>query len=422
MSSKEIIIEETKPKYQSDGQEIWWKYKNGEVRITVAQLDNIFYQYSKHGLNMTQVLVQNEHGFSALEWQSLKRIFDLVKNSDVFSPYSLSKVTGKDATKMIASKMAERYTPKNMRAVIVYEDNKQRRKAYDKAIKHEAGLDYRRQVFETGLLDYVTKAKKAPLVRKTVGAKDGHAIVHVCDLHVGANIEEERNLPAFNPGVVAKQLMDIAKRVNKNKPRHVTLVINGDMIETFTGLNHMNSWKNIDERYGYGVSAVIKATELLKGFISAVHNVDRVVLISGNHDRVTSNNKEDVKGEVAMWIHHILQETFRKMFPVEWSKDVGSSEIDGCGFVFTHGHLGISKKNPDHIVNQYGFKDVFNLVIMAHLHTRKVLADHFHNRTIHAPSIFTGNDYSKNLGYSSRAGFLYITVENCLPVVVDYSL
>jgi hypothetical protein len=99
-----------------------------------------------------------------------------------------------------------------------------------------------------------------------------------------------------------------------------------------------------------------------------------------------------------------------------------SLEIEKCGFVFTHGHLGISKKNSDHIVNQYGINGLFNLVVMAHLHTRKILSDNLNNRTIHAPSIFTGNNYSKGLGYSSLAGYLFITVKDKHPVVIDVPL
>ena len=420
--SKKITAElqEEEPRYRVTDGTVSWDYKRGTITISVEDLDEIFYQYSKHGLNMSQVQVQNKHGFNALEWQSVKRTFDLVKDSDVFSPYSLSQVSEKEACDMIAQKIAEKYSPKNMRAVIEYEDGKQRRKAYDSAVKKANEMDYRRHLFEDGLAEYVSQAKPT-VVTATKTARDTHAIVHVCDLHVGAEIEAERNLPAFNAKVIADKLSRVATEVNQRNPRKVTLVINGDLIETFTGLNHINSWKNVDKKYGYGVQATIKAIEILTGFISQVHNIQEVIVISGNHDRVTSSNKEDVDGEVTQWVHYVLQKTFAKI-KVVLSKDVYSLKVDNCGFVFTHGHLGISKRNPDHIVNQYGLHGLFNLVVMAHLHTRKVLADGLFNRTVHAPSIFTGNQYSKGLGYSSLAGFLYITVKGKHPIVADVPL
>jgi len=421
-TNMDTSAEEQVSKFQVKGKKVVWKFRRGEITLTLDELDAIFYEYSKHGLNRSQVQVQNDHGLTAIEWQSLKRTFDLVKDSDVFSPYTLSLYEEKEACDMIAAKVAEKWSPKNMRAVVAHESQKQRRLAYDKAIKHEASLDYRRQQFEDAILEYVSEAKDAPFVKRSRQVRDGEVIVHVCDLHTGANIEAERNLPAFNPDVIVEKLAEVAVETNLRRPRGVHLVINGDLIETFTGLNHINSWKNIDQKYGYGVQATIKATEILTNFISSVSNVRSVVLVSGNHDRVTSNNKEDVDGEVVQWVHHILNARFGKKFPVEWSKDVYTKLLDGCGFVFTHGHLGISKKNPDHIVNLYGFRGVFNLVVMAHLHSRKILVDNYHNRTIHAPSIFTGNNFSKNLGYTSLAGFLYITVKNGYPTTVDVPL
>ena len=410
-------VQEAAPDYRVKNGQVTWDYKRGEISLSVDTLDEIFYQYSKHGLNMSQVQVQNKHGFNALEWQSLKRTFDLVKDSDVFSPYSLSQVSEKEACDIIAKKIAEKYSPKNMRAVIEYEDGKQRKKAYESAVKKANELDYKRHLFEDGLAEYIAHAKPVT-VASTRTARDTHAVVHVCDLHTGAEIEGERNLPPYNADVIRSHLSKVSADVNQRSPKKVTLVINGDLIETFTGLNHINSWKNIDKKYGYGVQATIKAIELLTEFISSIKNVEEVVLISGNHDRVTSNNKEDVDGEIVQWVHYVLSETFNKL-KFHISKDVFSLKVDNCGFVFTHGHLGISKKNPDHIVNLYGFNGLYNLVVMAHLHTRKTVSDGLYNRSIHAPSIFTGNNYSKGLGYTSLPGYLYLTVKDKLPVVVD---
>jgi len=413
------VVEEQEEKFFVNGESVSWKYKRGVIELTVEELDTIFYEYSKHGLNMSAVQVQNKHGFDALQWQSVKRTFDLVKDSDVFSPYSLSLVSEKEACDMIASKIAEKYSPKNMRAVIEHEDTKQRNKAYSKAIKVVADAEYRRHQFENELLEYITACKVAPVVRKSRDVKIGNAIVHIADLHYGADIEAERNLPAFNHEVLEKKLAHVAKDANQRKAKNNIIVINGDLIESFTGLNHINSWKNIDKKYGYGVKATIQVIEVLTKFISSVNNVGEVILLAGNHDRTSSNNKEDTIGEVVQWVHYVLNARFGNKMKLSWSPDVAPFKMDNCGFVPSHGHLLLSKKNPELIINQYGFAGLFNLCIFAHLHTRKTLADGLNHRIIHAPSIFTGNSYSKGLGYSSLSGYLYITVNQGLPVITD---
>lgn len=414
-----VDVEAEEPKFQVEGNHITWQFKRGVLELDVEELDQIFYEYSKHGLNMSQVQVQNKHGYNALEWQSFKRTFDLVKDSDVFSPYSLSLVSKKAACDMIADKIGEKYNPKNMRAVIEYEDRKQTKKAYQKAIKRVADLDFRFQLFETALLDYATEAKPKN-VRTCPQIKIDSPFVHVADLHGGADIKASRNLPAFNWNVLEKRLETVARDVNARQGGNVTLVINGDIIESFTGLNHANSWKNLDDENGYGVAATIKATDILSSFISSINNIKEVIVISGNHDRVTSSNKEDVAGEVARLIAYVLNGQFP--FNVTWVEDVVSRQAGKCGFIFTHGHLGLGRKAAEQIADQYGFRALYNIVVMGHFHCRKVAADNLNTRVIYAPSIFTGNQYSKNLGFSSRAGYLYIYAENKLPVVIDYPL
>lgn len=418
------VVEEDKPKFEvSKNNVVKWKYKHGVIEIKLEDLDQIFYEYSRHGLNLSQVKIQNKHGLTAIQWQSLKRTFDLVKDSDVFSPYSLSLVSEKEACDMIAEKIADKYSPKNMRAVVEYEDDKQRRLAYGKAIKHVSNLDYQRNKFEDAILDYVSKATQKVYTRKTPDAKINHGVTTIQDLHVGANIEATKNLPKYDAEITRDRLRQSAIEINSRGAKKNTIVFNGDLIETFTGLNHINSWKNIDSAYGYGVKATIKAVELITEFLEQVNNVHEVIIVAGNHDRTTSNSQEDVNGEVVQWIHYVLKGRFGNQFSLEWTPDVISREIDNVCYIWTHGHLGLSKRPVAEIINMYGNPSMYCIVIEGHLHTRKIKADTARYRSIVASSLFTGNDYSANLGFSTLPGILYCYTDKIpYPIVVDIPL
>ncbi len=419
------IEQEEKPKFFIKGGNVEWTYRHGIMEIPIETLDQIFYEYSVHGLNLSQVKIQNKHGFNAIQWQSFKRTFDLVKDSDVFSPYTLSLYSEKEQCDMIANKISEKYSPKNMRDVIVYEDEKQRKKAYDTAIKTASKIDLRRQEFETELLDYVSSLPKKVSLPISKASKIDKAIIHVCDIHIGAEIEEVKQngritQQSFNSDIALERLLNVAKDANEKQAKDVTIVINGDIIETFTGLNHINSWKGIDKRYGYGTKATIKAIEILDKFIQNVHNVSKVILISGNHDRTTSNNSEDVDGEIIYWVHFTLKAMFGKLIDIEFSTDITAHKIGNVGFLFTHGHLGLSKKDPSNIVLDYGFGEhIYHMIVEGHLHTRKVKHDSLNRRVIVAPSIFTGNNYSKQGGWSTLPGYLFFFTKGDYPVVYD---
>jgi metallophosphoesterase superfamily enzyme len=421
----EFIEEEEKPKFTVIEGIVTWNYKHGSVELPLESLDQIFYEYSIHGLNLSQVKIQNKHGLTAIQWQSLKRTFDLVKDSDVFSPYTLSLHTGKEQCDMIAKKIEEKYNPKNMREVIAYEDGKQRRLAYDKAIKTAHGLDYRRQEFESELLEYVSKATEKVVTLKTKDIKISHGVTTIADLHVGANIEETETLQTFNAQIVKERLNQVANEINERKAGANTICFNGDLIETFTGLNHPNSWKNVDSKYGYGVKATIMAVEIITEFLQKVHNIHEVLFVAGNHDRTTSSNKEDVDGEVIQWVHYVINAKFGHLFNCDWNSKIIARNINNVGYIWTHGHHALSKRNPAELVTQYGFgKGIYSIIIEGHLHTRKIKADTSEYRSIVTSSIFTGNDYSDNSGWSTLPGFTYMYSKDNVPypVVLDIPL
>lgn len=421
----EVIVEEEKPKFTVIEGTVTWNYKHGAIELPLETLDQIFYEYSIHGLSLSQVKIQNKHGLTAIQWQSLKRTFDLVKDSDVFSPYTLSLHNGKEQCDMIADKIAEKYSPKNMREVITYEDEKQRRLAYDKAIKTASGLDTRRAIFESELFEYVSKATAKVVTFKTKDVLISHGVTTIADLHVGANIEATETLQTFNAEIIRDRLNQVAIEINERKATANTICFNGDLIETFTGLNHPNSWKNVDSKYGYGVKATIKAVELITEFLQKVNNIHEVLFVAGNHDRTTSSNKEDVDGEVVQWVHFIINAKFGHLFKCDWNSKVISRCINNVGYIWTHGHHALSKRNPAELITQYGFgKGTFSIIIEGHLHTRKIKADTSGYRSLVTSSIFTGNDYSDNSGWSTLPGFTYMYSKDLVPypVVLDIPL
>lgn len=411
-------VENNKHKFKIKGNQVSWKFKRGVIELDIDELDKVFYEYSKHGLNLSQTKVQNLHGFDAIQWQSFKRTFDLVKDSDVFSPYTLSLVSGKKACDMIASKIQEKYSPQNRRAIIEYEDIKQTKKAYDSAIKRVEDLDYRFQILETEILDHVVSVKEIK-IKKSDDTNIEHGVSIVADIHGGANVKGSFNLPAYNWSVIKNKLDKVANDINSRKAKKNTIILAGDLIESFTGLNHINSWKELDEYGGYGIDAVIEIIKILSEWLQKINNLYEVVIISGNHDRVTSDNKEDVEGEVSKLISFVLKGQFGEL--VKWENLIARRKISGCGFLFMHGDKGLSKKKGD-LIGQYGYSGLYNIAFLGHLHTRQVVTDNLTYRILQVPSIFTGNSYSKRGGWSTLSGYTFSYVEDKYPIVIDVPL
>ena len=70
--------------------------------------------------------------------------------------------------------------------------------------------------------------------------------------------------------------------------------INGDLIESFSGLNHLNSWQSMDSTM-IGANVIRMCSKMLHTALSEVDNLGTVKIVAGNHDRLSKNNDEECK-------------------------------------------------------------------------------------------------------------------------------
>jgi len=277
------------------------------------------------------------------------------------------------------------------------------------------------------LQDY--PAKKEPPHIEFVYPKIG--VVSIADLHIGAKISDLIKTPDFSIDILIDYLSQVADIINKQCFSEVHLSILGDIIESFTGLNHLNVWKNLEYK-AWGSNAVIISCEILSKFLSQITNLHFVYIVSGNHDRTTSNSKEDTEGGVAQLVHYFLSQKFTSI-NFEWDPMLLSKEIDGLCYIFTHGHHNFVKGNVGDICFKYGKQGMYNILLSGHLHVRSkknnnfskedsILEDNSDYRALKCPPLFTGNFYSESNSWTSTAGFMMFQNMNGLPYTHDIPL
>jgi len=245
------------------------------------------------------------------------------------------------------------------------------------------------------------------------------ANIIIGDPHLGAYIDGLVNTKDFSIPILIDYLEEIVAKVNKRGFKEVNVMFLGDMIESFTGLNHKNSWKGLQK--GMIGAEVIKFSVKIwhEKFLSKLNNLRKVKLVAGNHDRLTSDKDEDVDGGAADLISFGLE---LLGYDIEFHPTVISCEIDGINYILLHGHKGISRKPTKDICWDFGKKGIFNVILEGHLHSiiqnlsvnmrgkfNILKDDSVDHIRMHARSLFTGNGYSEDLGFTSNAGFSIIT-------------
>lgn len=242
-------------------------------------------------------------------------------------------------------------------------------------------------------------------------------VAAVSDIHVAAEVSKKNNsivaTREFNTEKLIRYLEKAKQWINSQNKSSIHLFLLGDLIESITGLNHINSWQGMEHGTWYE-KPIILAYEILRDFLDGIRNLVKIYVVAGNHDRITSNNAEDTRGSACAIVCYML-EMFG--FDVEFHPMILNKVIDGISYVATHGHLNMIKKSIGHILWQYGQQGLYNVLMSGHLHTRKSKVE-FHTldqyvddsvsyRAVVVPSIFTGNWHSESHGFTSSAGFAF---------------
>lgn len=253
----------------------------------------------------------------------------------------------------------------------------------------------------------------------SVKVKDGaqEVVVTLADLHFGAYIDNLLKTKPFNIDILSNMLNEIADIVNeKHKGKVVHVHILGDIIESFTGLNHINSWKGLQKGMIGAEVVKLSTTVIHTNLLSRINKLASVKIIAGNHDRVTSNKAEDTDGDVANLVAWGLKLIG---YNVDYNPFILTHLVDGINYILLHGHDSVSKKTTKDICWDYGVQGVFNFITEGHLHSiieklsvaqlknfKTIKDDAVDHRRMNCPSLFRGNSYSERLGYTSNSGFL----------------
>jgi predicted phosphodiesterase len=380
----------------------------GTINIPVSKIDKMFMQFSRHGENLTSEEIIANFDLEVWQWHAIKNALRLYKASNIYSPWTVKNTPHEDVVEMVEGKMDNLFRSKKL---AIREYNKAMGREYKAAIRKENWKELELIAFKNEILKDIDTLRE-PVTLRVCATGKKEAVLTIADLHNGAEYDGGHRTEKFSPEELEDRLMHIAGRVNRAGYSKVHVVILGDLIESFTGLNHPNSWQGI-RRGMYGAKVVKSTIRLLKRFLEAITNCGDVYITPGNHDRSTSSNKEDVRGEIA----YIICDWLTDIIPgltITNNEDVGAFEFgNNLNIIMEHGHLGLSKQKAASKAWKYGKQGKFNVILRGHLHSVIVRNDDWGSDVVQmtCPSVFGGNDYSDKGGWDGSAGYVLIEEE-----------
>ena len=260
--------------------------------------------------------------------------------------------------------------------------------------------------------------KRKYTAKKNKETKDLDGVLKWADLHLGAHIEGLLNVDDYNPKILQNNLITSVKETNEFNYNKLHVHIHGDLIESFTGLNHINSWQSMDKNL-IGANVIKTCVFILHKALKEVVNLGSIKIVAGNHDRISKKNDEDVKGDGANLIAWGLS---LMGYDVEFHPYVLTHKVNGINHIILHGDKGISKSSTSDLILNYGIQGIYNYICEAHLHSiiekltasqRKnfkiVKDDNRLSTRITLTSFMSGNYYSASNDWSTNTGYTVIS-------------
>lgn len=260
---------------------------------------------------------------------------------------------------------------------------------------------------------------------------NGVGVLVLADFHIGSHVKGLKLTDDFGYEVIIDRLDQAARQMNRLQYETVEIVMLGDFIESFTGLNHPNTWQEL-EHGGYGSNVVILAYKILRDFMDKVHNLSAVSIVSGNHDRTSIKTDLDPKGGVAQLLAFMLEQS-NPMLAVQWDPLILTKQIDGIQYIMSHNHHSVSKNDMTKIFWEHGSQGIYNILLGGHWHSRRskklyrtedsIHWDQANYRSLCVAPLFTGNFYSESSGWTSSSGITILENNGAgKPNIYDYTL
>jgi hypothetical protein len=248
------------------------------------------------------------------------------------------------------------------------------------------------------------------------GTKD-HVHLFIPDMHIGL-VQSNYDL-----AIVRKQLEYILKFI-PSVDDNVHVHFMGDIIHSVSGLNHKNSWKNMDPQVT-GAEAIIQPYKLLVEFLGAIKGLQTVNIVGGNHDRMSSSHDEENTGEGAKLIAFMLKETLNTV-NVNFNSYRTIDDTDpNITVILLHGDKPVDRESGQSIAWTHGNPKKFNYIMTAHMHSRKQNPkdDGLNFRKEALPAFCPMDTYSQTVAHGSLPGVkMLLTGENKLPITFDIPL
>lgn len=379
-----------------------WHYffetKDGVLKLSLQDADEIFADFSKHGGNYSWEKMRQKYGFNPRAWQTIKNRLQLYKDSHVVSPETLDQMTEEEKDSRIVDVIDRHWADRVIGKMVVTNEKKFKKEA-ERAMR----FMYNQLYFLTEVKKFIEWWNPRTIdfdLPDPVNEDWKHYFIS--DIHIGK---------IDTAGVLER--LEIVKRAIIESPESIAYItIGGDLGETFAqDGNH--PWQIIhwtEDKWGRWFDLMLNIAKIFEDFLLDIRKAWKVVRvhgITGNHGRTTSKKEDDIERTAELVIYELIKRALSNTdIQLDYHKEsLHLIDIGSVRFVMIHGDAPLGNQTAERLLLPHQRPWAYHVLATGDRHTLQ-MKEWFGHTYVRTPALAGKWAYDKSMNLHSEPGFI----------------
>jgi len=389
-------------KYQvSDNHYIFTLQEWKMFPIEIELVDQIFYDYSEKGWNMSADEVSRKYKLRPEVWIKLKNALWLYKKSHTLSPVSMERMSDNELDEHIDKSINEHiYDKYTWRFINSYEKLKE--KDYIKKSKILANIDN----FLEHMQSYIEWYKPIEFnwIRDENNNFTNNTLdVWFWDIHLWKAWSDE----------VISRIETLMSYLKWRPEKYINLISFWDMVETLVEW-WMHPWQIENMDWIYWFDLILQTANILEQLLLWLYKAGkevRFIWLWGNHDRLWKSNQEDIARTWALMIYELVKRWLKDIdIQIDYIRESHTSiDLGNFNYIIEHGDLSwFPKRKVEDILWKNWIVWRYNIIMHWHLHNISI-SETMNATKIGIPGLAWAWEYDSRLDLHSEPWVVLVT-------------
>lgn len=365
-------------------------------KIPVEEIDAMFYDFSKHGGNMSGEAMLAKYQLKPNVFHMIKNRLRLYKDSNVISPYTAEN-TSDDVLDEIVTEATVRHID-TIKSRMVKTHEKLYWEESKRAIRTLSNVEHFLWNVERYIANY--KPKNIDFTPHTINPSYPPLTIAMSDFHFGKKGTAD----------IVGRMSKIRDYVLSQPNTEIHIMSLGDLAEAFVE-GGMHDWQP-EEMEMHWFELMMYITNIFERFLEDIYKSGKKITftwICGNHDRLWKSHWQDINRTGWLVVYELIKRGLSQSeIKINILKEkVNAFNYSNTRYIIHHGDDWFATKKPEDVLWKNGDNTKHNVILNWDRHNAQ-LRETKDATWVQVPALAWAGPYDKRLDLHSESGFIVI--------------